>query len=845
MLYLTTSHRCVHSFIVSGPFETNTPITVERVESLTTAGHYVWAKVAESTTEESGTTILLPEHVCASSWRLTSSTSQNGSPWKDITMMVKSHTTRVGERRAISCDTPDIYPPECGSASEGAKCLGSLVCGCDVDRDCFPNNDFPYCNVDTHQCERCTFLAPGGNSYNDHYFCRTRYPGYDAQPTTKDRLPSELAAPQNFYREVCIRAPQDAAGACQRCSQAPLQSQFKFPTQPSNEGASGTFFCNQIRPTKPICMDLQYHKDIGRTDLFDVNLRGACVPCNTSAQCARALPSTPVCEPTDGGCHACKTNLGCVGTGGNNCQADGTCVSCTSNEQCGANDGGETTNSPICDTSTGICGVCQTNAQCTGTPGANCQEDGSCQNCQSDADCGNKDGGESKGQPLCDTNTHICISLCQSNDDCSQGNLGNNCQKDGRCLTCKSDTDCVDDGGQQPGQSQCDTTTGICVTPFVCSNNAECVGHGGANCQADGSCINCTPKTCGPLDKDNQPNCDSTSRLCIDACKTNDDCKNTDGANCETSGLCLSCTSDADCGANDGGEQPGQEICDVVTGLCGPCRSNDDCKGAQRNCGSDGKCFNCSNPEVSCSEVDGPPGQPKQPNCDAKTGICISGCTQNSHCVDECLPFCDTDKHCCTECLQNSDCPHAGWEGAALKMTVCSALTHSCISGCNVDADCPTEALPGCSPLGHCVECVSDSHCTGGDNPVCDTATGKCVTCTRDADCIEDSKNACSLNQQKCVACQVDSHCSKDLVCLVSEERCVQCVFDYHCGSNHFCGDDKVCIKGSRGNLTVGALVGIGIASFIVLLLILIVIWLMIKVNRLSRDGERQPLGRV
>eukprot|EP01126_Amoeba_proteus_P050843 TRINITY_DN6040_c0_g1_i8.p1 TRINITY_DN6040_c0_g1~~TRINITY_DN6040_c0_g1_i8.p1 ORF type:complete len:405 (-),score=68.31 TRINITY_DN6040_c0_g1_i8:146-1360(-) len=200
-------------------------------------------------------------------------------------------------------------------------------------------------------------------------------------------------------------------------------------------------------------------------------------------------------------------------------------------------------------------------------------------------------------------------------------------------------------------------------------------------------------------------------------CAANSDCwaLGVASANCQVNGTCQSCRSNDDCGMKDGGEIKHQPICNSTTGICGNCRSNDDCPKTAKNCGSDGTCYSCSYASGSlCGALDGPPGGPNnnQPNCDAMLGICVDGCTLDSHCAKNPeKPFCDVEKRTCVECLKNEDCPHPSWRESKRFHTTCSLSNNVCVKACMIDADCSPNTPACVVSLGICAECIFDGHC--------------------------------------------------------------------------------------------------------------------------------------
>lgn len=160
-------------------------------------------------------------------------------------------------------------------------------------------------------------------------------------------------------------------------------------------------------------------------------------------------------------------------------------------------------------------------------------------------------------------------------------------------------------------------------------------------------------------------------------------------------GTCLArCQSVDDCESG---------ICDIGTGLCLECLSNED----------------CGNGLV----------------CNQFTNRCVVaslGCTNDAECGDL---RCDTAKGACVDCLGASDCA-AGAQ--------CDIDTATCITpqGCGSDSDCSDSV---CDPnKSECVECYTAAHCASG---VCDTITSTCVIVCTDNDLTEpnDADNATTL----------------------------------------------------------------------------------------------------
>jgi Cys-rich repeat protein len=148
------------------------------------------------------------------------------------------------------------------------------------------------------------------------------------------------------------------------------------------------------------------------------------------------------------------------------------------------------------------------------------------------------------------------------------------------------------------------------------------------------------------------------------------------------------CTKDVECGLST-------LHCDVVSGTCVACVSDDQCSGASKH-----RCDAALHRCVECG-VDGDCGM---------GNVCVPGtrrCATTCHQLSECVilgDFCDTTRNICARCTDDSICKAA-------------------------DPDTPV-----CSPIGDCVECVTDATCTAA-KPRCDRTTGSCVQCLGASDC--------------------------------------------------------------------------------------------------------------
>jgi len=300
------------------------------------------------------------------------------------------------------------------------------------------------------------------------------------------------------------------------------------------------------------------------------------------------------------------------------------------------------------------------------------------------------------------------------------------------------------------------------------------------------------------------PKCDSGTNKCVHSC-TNAICNRFSGSgqgNCVGDRCYVECSA-----ANDPICQEMRAYCSLNAGdtlRCFQCGSNDDCQGAgypgtiycdDTTLGGVGVCSSC------------PPS-----GCPA--GICQNfkcvECNNNGDCPPN-KPVCEIkfEGNFCRGCLQSSDCSNPS-------KPICSGKT--CIT-CSATSDCSARfpATPYCGPNG-CAQCLQDSHCTSSSAPYCVGNT--CQNCNVGGSVCSDrfsttspKKLACKGSTGTCVECTTDSHCTgasrycvgnvckkcsddgticsgrfssttpKKLACLGGTGVCVECVNDSYCTS--------------------------------------------------------------
>jgi hypothetical protein len=252
-------------------------------------------------------------------------------------------------------------------------------------------------------------------------------------------------------------------------------------------GVNGTDMCRmgEMCSNTLGCVQCAQDKDCPATDPRCIE--GRCQLCATNADCPVAMPACWA----DHRCHAaCTTNADCMNAGG----------------------GGQLT---ICDTGTGDCIGCKTNADCTGTM-----------------------------HPLCDTATDRCVD-CLENKDC--GAAAPRCYLgDHMCVECLSNSDC---GSAQPICQPGDFTCHA-----GCTSNSQCSGVTPLCNTVDSQCVQCLANTDCPS---TAPLCNTDGGECA-VCLTNMDCKDPTKPICDNMGgggggggpvACVQCVRDSDCPA--------------------------------------------------------------------------------------------------------------------------------------------------------------------------------------------------------------------------------------------------------------------------------------------------------
>jgi hypothetical protein len=142
--------------------------------------------------------------------------------------------------------------------------------------------------------------------------------------------------------------------------------------------------------------------------------------------------------------------------------------------------------------------------------------------------------------------------------------------------------------------------------------------------------------------------------------------------------------------------------------------------------------------------------------CDVASGSCVD-CLSDDDCTVKGLPRCEPTNHICVACLNGPDCA---------KRQKCDTVTNRCLDSCfDADDACPVDGFSCSADLGLCIECASSTSCAGSPNGShCDIPIGRCVQCTGNAEC-PSATPFCDRRTGTCQACILSTACSAGSVC--------------------------------------------------------------------------------
>lgn len=473
--------------------------------------------------------------------------------------------------------------------------------------------------------------------------------------------------------------------------------------------------CGSGDPGVPTC---QFNRDCKAGEAC---VQGVCkaVPCGGCEADQVCVEATSTCVPAQGApCPAagCPTGYQCNGT---------TCSKvCVLNRDCDAG--------TVC--SAGKCVQCFDDGPCASVAGKpHCDAlAGNCVECTTPIHCSALGTGH-----FCDTASHTCKAGCKVDGDCNLSN-GEKCDTSagtpGKCIECKSDTDC------SLTAPACDAT-GHCV---MCTADKYC-GPGTPRCQTSTkTCVVCLPEndptasdcsinTDGHVDTHTAMTCDPGPKTCVPGCKVDNQC----GCPRDSSGNEKNCP-----------RKWVQEHCDplrtTMDGVAGP---------------TIGACVECTaNAHCSCLVAG-----------TANTGACKDnpklGSLNGSRCVnDTCVAGCDAD----ADCPANKLCSLAG------------PTAHTCVE---------------CSCLNKTIrdaEGVSGGWC---DDPAASGKIGGCGVTSQGAQRVCDGLSLkCRLKRQN-EGCTTSTECGdpQDPKVPADCRGLALCVYSWHgtTGGQQYCAAGK------------------------------------------------------
>lgn len=215
----------------------------------------------------------------------------------------------------------------------------------------------------------------------------------------------------------------------------------------------------------------------------------------------------------------------------------------------------------------------------------------------------------------------------------------------------------------------------------------------------------------------------------------------------------------------------------------GGCTSHDDCDyseyctacTASNSCTGSGTCEVCTLSDTYCNNA----------NTNIIRTCKVEGEVKHRFIYEQCSQGCNRGffTHHCIECGTDSQCSGGTPYCADRKCYACTESSH----------------CPGTDPicfLGICVGCTEDSHCSE-PTPYCGTIgnLGVCQACTSDSHCSSPTPY-CSTSSGACQACTSDTHCSSETPHCRSNGRCAECEEDSHCPSTApYCKSNGLCAQ--------------------------------------------------
>ncbi len=613
------------------------------------------------------------------------------------------------------------------------------------------------CNTTTNNCVGCTSNSNCGGTTpfcenNTCRPCRTNSECGGSTPACLVRTGACVQCTAGSTMACTGDTPQcnDPTNLCVRCltsshcpGEAPVCDRNECRRCMNDMDCGGdTPACNTTSGRCVQCTAMSAMACTGGTPVCNAD-SNRCVQCNTDTECSG---TTPVCASNT--CRACAGDMECamrMGTGA--CAMSGACVQCTT-----ANATACVSPTSVCNDPTNRCVQCNVNVECSGTT------------------------------PVCDSS--MCRA-CMNAGDCvgREGTLA--CATTGACVECTA-TDTTACTGER---TVCDTAATRCVlcTPgqegnaTACATNMDgraCIvpteGSRFCGCLADSDCGDATS---GRV-------CDSETRRCVAGCAAGDGRNGCPmGLSCTTTtpgerGQCtMTCNRDSDC------TMPGRTRCFRPTGegampVCVECIDDSTCSGR-----TDGRtrCIGAANTCAQCA-----PSQPMACMGNMSGSACLNdglcGCARDADCGGpNSGRVCDTmTRRCIAGCAAGegrNGCPDG------LSCTSDTEMVGMCSATCNRDADCRTPTPHcrggsdndgGASSMAQCVECISDTHCTGRPDGRTRCVNNTCAQCdpAMAMSCLGNTAGTLCTMGGVC-GCRADDDCGPDQRCDVTANRCV------------------------------------------------------------------------
>lgn len=328
--------------------------------------------------------------------------------------------------------------------------------------------------------------------------------------------------------------------------------------------------------------------------------------------------------------------------------------------------------------------------------------------------------------PICKDG--VCIG-CQSDSDCVHDNTTGYCINN-RCIDCIQDSDC---SGTTPycRNNQCVS----CASDDDCQDEVNTAAGTTTCAKSLGTCVQCDPEIY-------KQNCSGkTFNQCIDYQLESTQC----ALACDesTENGCVACTTDDDCADSDGRPFCFENECVQCREVADENQQVNDCE-EPKQCNANHVCADCLSDDDCADNTDG------KKLCHPDKGICVE-CKAKSTCTGS-TPLCDEEKNICVAaCTDDTSCP-AGTQ---------------CFSGNCVDI--PTDG-----------NCFRNEHCNDDTKPICNAQTdqfGKCVGCLNDQNCKDAGRGQiCNTNTNTCLGCTSNEHCTDGKKCDNVSNKCVECL---------------------------------------------------------------------